>query len=153
MSDEQESADRSPGPAASAWVMNERQPGRFRRFVPMFVVILVGLPFIAVLAFGMLELWSAAASDCQVFEAGDRLFNLVIVWPISTVVLWFGYSLPILLLGRRSLRLSLPVAVIVVTALVLWFLSGTGAMIRADVDGQAFCPTGVPDWWPAVLPH
>jgi hypothetical protein len=68
-------------------------------------------------------------------------------------VLWFCYSLPILALGRRFLRLGLIVGLVVVAVVALWYLSGTADMIRADIDGQTFCPTGVPDWWPAVLPH
>jgi hypothetical protein len=68
-------------------------------------------------------------------------------------VLSIAYSVPIFVLGRRSLRLGLIVGLVVVTVAALWFVSGTGAMIRADGDGQTFSPTGVPEWWPSVLPR
>jgi hypothetical protein len=116
-------------------------------------MILLGLPLMALLAYGTLHIWSAAASDCQVFEAGDRFGVVFILMPVAMFMLWIGYSLPILVLGRRSLRLGLIVSLVVVTILSIWFISGTGAMIRASVDGQSACPTGVPDWWPAILPR
>jgi len=153
MTDEQVPARPNPGPLASGWVMNDRPAGKPRFFGAMAVLVLLGLPLMAFLSYGTLELWSAAASDCQVFEAGARFAVTVIIWPVSTFVLWIGYSVPILVLGRRSLRLGLIVGLVVVTVAALWFISGTGAMIRADADGQTFCPTGVPDWWPSVLPH
>jgi hypothetical protein len=171
MGEEHESADRTPAPAtsgwvmndrpaavnpgspASGWVMNDRPAGQSHRFGAMAALILVGLPLMAFLAYGTLHVWSAAASDCQVFDAGDRFGVVFILWPVSTFVLWFGYSLPILVLGRRSVRVGLIVGLIVVTVVALWYLAGTADMIRASSDGQTSCPTGVPDWWPTVLPH
>jgi len=153
MSHEQDPARPSPGPPASGWVMDDRPAGQPHRFSAMVALILVGLPLMAFLAYGMLHIWSAAASDCEVFEAGDRFGVVFILYPVATFALWVGYSVPILVVGRRSLRLGLIVSLVVVTAAAIWFISGTGAMIRADADGQTFCPTGVPDWWPAVLPH
>jgi hypothetical protein len=140
-------------PLASGWVTDDRPAAKPRFFGPTAVLILLGLPLMAVLAYGTLELWSAAASDCQVFEAGSRAFVTVFMWPVSTFVLWIAYSLPILVLGRRSLRLGVIVAVVIVGVAAVLFISGTGAMIRADPDGRAFCPTGVPDWWPPILPR
>ena len=153
MSDEQESSVLNPGPPASGRVMNDGPAPLSRFFGRMAALILVGLPLMAFLAYGTLHIWSAAASDCEVFEAGARLGVIIILWPVASFGLWVGYSVPILLLGRRSLRLGLAVGLIVVTVAALWFISGTAAMIRADVDGRTFCPTGVPDWWPAILPH
>ena len=152
MSDE-ESADPNPKPAASGWVVSDRPAGEPHRFAGTVAMILIGLPLMAVLAYGTLHVWSAAASDCQVFEAGDRFGVVLILWPLSTLVLWFGYSLPILMLGRRSLRVGLIVGLVVVAVVAVWYLAGTAEMIRASTDGQTSCPTGVPDWWPAVLPH
>lgn len=153
MTDEQDPTRANPGTPASGWVMNDGPAGQPHRFAAMAALILVGLPLMGALAYGTLHIWSAAASDCQVFEAGDRFGVVFILFPVATLALWFGYSLPILVLGRRSLRLGLIVGLVVVTVAALWFISGTGAMIRADADGQTFCPTGVPDWWPSILPH
>ena len=77
MSDE-ESADPNPKPAASGWVVSDRPSGEPHRFAGTVAMILIGLPLMAVLAYGTLHIWSAAASDCQVFEAGDR-FGVVFI--------------------------------------------------------------------------
>lgn len=153
MSDEQDPARPNPGAPASGWVMDDGPAGPSRLVVAMAALILAGFPLMGFLAYGMLHIWSAAASDCQVFEAGDRFGVVFILFPVATFLLWIGYSVPILVLGRRSLRLGLIVSLVVVTAAAIWFISGTGEMIRADADGQTFCPTGVPDWWPSILPH
>lgn len=124
-----------------------------RFFGATAVLILVGLPLMVVLAYGTLHIWSAAASDCQVFEAGDRFGVIFIFWPLFSFVLWVAYSVPILVIGRASVRIGLVVGLVVVTAIAVWFVSGTADMIRADaVDSGMSCPTGEPTWWPSILP-
>jgi hypothetical protein len=92
MSDEQDPARPNPGPPASGWVMDDRPAGQPHRFSALVALILVGLPLMAFLAYGMLHIWSAAASDCQVFEAGDRFGVVFILFPVAT--LYSGSAIP-----------------------------------------------------------
>lgn len=153
MSDEPDPSSAAEVRPTAGWVMNENQGRPPRAIGRRGVLVGLGLPLMAVLAYGTLHIWSAAASDCEVFEAGDRFGVIFIMWPAFSFVLWVAYSLPILLVGRRSLRIGLAVGLIVATAMALWFVSGTADMIRASTDSYLPCPTGVPAWWPAIMPH
>ena len=137
---------------ATGWVMDERQ-GRSPAVNVRAVLVGLGLPLMAGLAYGTLHIWSAAASDCEVFEAGDRLGVVFILLPVCSFVLWVAFSLPIVIIGRRSVRVGFVIGLIAVTVMALWFLSGTAEMIRASTDSYVPCPYGVPPWWPTILPH
>lgn len=153
MTDEQDPPNTTEVQAASGWVMGEGQ-GRPPRGLGLRAVLVgLGLPLMAGLAYGTLRIWSAAASDCEVFEAGDRFGVVFFLWPLFSFVLWVAYSLPILIVGRRSVRIGFAVGLIVVTVITLWFVSGTADMIRASTDSYGPCPFGVPAWWPTILPH
>lgn len=153
MSAEHDPPNAIEGRPAVGWVMNDGQGRPARAIGLRAVLVLLRLPLMAVLAYGTLHIWSAAASDCEVFEAGDRFGVIFILWPVFSFVLWVAYSLPILLVGRRSVRVGLAVGLIVVSVIVLWFVSGTADMIRASTDSYAPCPFGVPAWWLTILPH
>ena len=153
MSEQHDPASATDVRPTAGWVMSEGQGRPARTIGLRSVLVLLGLPLMAVLAYGTLHIWSAAASDCEVFEAGDRFGVIFIVWPAFSFVLWVAYSLPILLVGRRSVRIGLALGLIVVTVMALWFVSGTADMIRASADSYAPCPFGVPAWWPTILPH
>ena len=152
MSDESGSASAIEERSATGWVMDEHQ-GRPRTIDVRAILVGLGLPLMTGLAYGTLHIWSAAASDCGVFEAGDRFGVVLILWPVCSFLLWVAFSLPIVIVGRSSVRIGFAVSLIVVTVMALWFLSGTAAMIRASTDSYAPCPFGIPSWWPTILPH
>lgn len=101
-----------------------------------------------------LRLWSGAASDCEVFEAGDRFGTVFFTWPAFALALWAVLTVTVILFRRRSLAFGLIVGVLLTLGIAYWFVAGTAGMIRSHADLSAdFCPTGVPDWWPGWLPQ
>jgi hypothetical protein len=117
------------------------------------LAILVGFPWSLAVSTVGLKLWSGAASDCEVFEAGDRFGVALLIWPAFTLVLILIFAFCLLVLGRRSWIKGLLLAMAVTAFLGFTLVASTGSMIRADPDGAFECPTGVPDWWPPWLPR
>jgi hypothetical protein len=116
------------------------------------LAILAGFPWSLAVSTTSLKLWSGAASDCEVFEAGDRFGVTLFIWPTFTIVLIPIFALCLLVVGRSSWIKGLLLAMVVTGAIGLMVVASTGSMIRADPDGAAECPTGIPDWWPPWLP-
>lgn len=137
-------------PEASTWAKHEwpRRP-----WGASAILILVGLPLAVILGRESVDLWAGAASVCQVFEAGGRGWANLFVWPALSFFIWAGYAIPLAILRGRFALLGLVLGSAVALTIAYWFVSGTAPMIRADPDGQYFCPSGVPEWWPAWLPH
>jgi RsiW-degrading membrane proteinase PrsW (M82 family) len=128
-------------------------PPAYRRLSPLVrVIVCAGLVWAVVVSFGALRLWAGAASDCQVFDAGNRAAVTVLYWPVFATVLWIVFDAPVLLLSRRSLALGVVIGIVLTLAIAYWFVAGTSGMILSSgaADG---CPTGLPDWWPAWAPR
>jgi hypothetical protein len=137
-------------PDASVWARHEwpRRPWGVSG-----VLILVGLPYAVILGRASVAMWASAASVCQVMEAGGRFGATLFVWPALSLFLWAGYAIPLWLLRGRWLAIGLALGLTIALGIAYWFVSGTAPMIRASPDGQYFCPSGVPEWWPPWLPH
>jgi hypothetical protein len=126
---------------------------RTRRRTWVVALLIGGLPVVGFLAFKSVQLWAGAASDCEVFEAGDRFGAALFVLPGLSLALWISYAIPLLIMRRRSIPIGLVVGVVLALAGAYRFVSGTGDLIRADAsDSSQVCPAGVPDWWPSWLP-
>lgn len=126
--------------------------GRTRRSLLTAAVLALGLPWAIGVSFVALKLWAAAASDCEVFEAGDRFAVLFLYWPVFTLGLWVVFGIAVLLLAKRSLVLGVAFGVVLTVAIAYLFVAGTNEMIL-NGGGADFCPTGLPDWWPDWAPR
>jgi RsiW-degrading membrane proteinase PrsW (M82 family) len=115
------------------------------------LLLIIGAPSAIVLGRLTISLWAGAASVCQVFEAGDRFGATLFIWPALSLLLWAGYAIPLVALRGRSVIIGFLLGIGIALVIAYWFVSGTGAMIRASVDGAYFCPSGVPEWWPSWL--
>jgi hypothetical protein len=137
-------------PVESHWA--PPPPPGYRRLTPMtWVFVIAGLPWAIVVGYMALKLWAGAASDCQVFEAGDRFAALFLYWPAFATVLWIVFGGSVLLLAKKSLALGVVIGIVLTVAMALWFVAGTSGMILSAGGGD-ICPTGLPDWWPAWVP-
>jgi hypothetical protein len=116
-------------------------------------LLLFGLPLGVILAFIALHYSAGAESDCNVLEAGGRFWDMLFVWPATSIALWAGYVVPVVLLPRRWRATGVVLGVAVAIGLAYWYVSGTASLIRVDPDGAIFCPSGVPTWWPSWLPR
>jgi hypothetical protein len=122
------------------------------RWLPGCLAVVVAIPWAIVLSGATLRLWSGAASDCEVFEAGNRFAVAILFWPAMSIVLWAVVTTFVVLFSRRSILLGLGVGVAVTLTLAYLYLAGTADMILAEGGGM-FCPTGLPDWWPWWAPR
>jgi hypothetical protein len=125
---------------------------RERRVLVAVLGCLVGVVITAFLARYTVGLWAGAASACEIFEAGGMFAAAIFVLPAFGAIMWSAWSVPLLLLARRSLILGVTISICLVIAIAYWFVSGTGPMIRASGEAADFCPSGVPAWWPSWLP-
>lgn len=112
------------------------------------VVLVAAVPWAVAVSFVALKLWAAAASDCEVFGAGNRFAVLFLYWPVFAAALWVVFAMSVLLLSRRSLVLGVALGATLTVAIAYWFVSGTAGMIL-DAGGGQVCPSGLPDWWPS----
>jgi hypothetical protein len=112
------------------------------------------LPLAILLALETLRLWSGAASDCRVFDAGARYGVTFFAWPVLSLGLWTAFGLALFVLRKHVVGLGFLVGLIVALAICYWFAAGTADMIRAsgEIDREV-CPNGVPPWWPPWLPQ
>jgi hypothetical protein len=112
-----------------------------------------GVPLCLLIGFGAVKLWSAAGSDCEVFEAGSRLGSLFLTWPALSLTMWVAFAATVSIL-RSRIAIGIIVGLVVAVGIGTWFVSGTAGMIRSNPElSSEVCPSGTPDWWPGWLPQ
>ena len=88
-----------------------------------------------------------AAFDCRAYGPG-HLFTGMAVSFVVAAILWLLAMAPLWLIGRRSLRMGVVLALVVPLVASVCWVAGTPDLVRASPSGVEACPTGTPGWWP-----
>ncbi|TFV61207.1 UNVERIFIED_ORG: hypothetical protein E4P37_19090 [Bacillus sp. AZ43] len=115
----------------------------------VLLVVLLGLALLS--AYGDVRLRAEAALACDDMDAGLG-FSLNVLLPLVAGANCVGTFVCWLVFGRRY-GVSGAVAALMVAALFLGLTTLAFFQLAPLPDGPLpGCPTGVPPWWPDVLP-
>jgi hypothetical protein len=132
-----------------------RRDGLWTRLALLSALAVASLAFAIVVAFEAVAAYGHAASDCHLYDVGNRLGLLLFEFPALTVVVWTTSVVPAALSAGRTRRAQVGLwllGLVLASILAYLYLGTLGPNVRA-AGLEEFCPRGVPDWWPGWLPR